>query len=200
MLVTHGIRCSYINFWYGTLLALAAPDLRGLHLPGEMFNFFSQHTMLFALPAVWIIKRRYNMYKGFWLSILMWAIAFTLHFDLLWPMSILGFGNLNYMLVPPSVYPMALYPQYFRPIVGLFCILLTVFSRYVLAEVIIVLSGIRAQALKEAGSAPEEAPQKMSVKSVELQESPKAAAETPVSSSSKHSSKTRKRNVNRSDA
>jgi hypothetical protein len=155
--------------------------------------------MLFALPAVWIIKRRYIMYKGFWLSILMWAMAFTLHFDLLWPMSILGFGNLNYMLVPPSVYPMAFYPQYFRPIVGLFCILLTVFSRYILAEVIIVLSGIRAQALTDATSAPEEFPKKLSVRSVELQESPKAAP-AAVTSASKQGSSARKRNVNRSDA
>ena len=140
---------SYITFWYGTLLALVTPDLRGLHMVGEQFNFFSQHIMLVLLPAVWIVKRRYTMYKGMRLSLMMWVVAFLVHFDLLLPVSLTLVGNVNYMMVPPSVYPMGIYPAFYRVIISLFCILLTFFSRHIMGELIIVASGIRKQAEAE---------------------------------------------------
>lgn len=135
------------------MLALVTPDLRGLHMVGEQFNFFSQHVMLFLLPAVWIAKRRYTMYKGVRLTTLMWAVALLGHFDLLLPVSMTLVGNVNYMLTPPSVYPSHIVPHLYRPIISAVCYLLTVFSRHVLAEGLIVVTGVRRQVERERAEA-----------------------------------------------
>lgn len=135
------------------MLALVTPDTRGLERPFEIEYFFGQHIMLLLLPCVWVATRRYDMYKGPRVTVALWAIATLVHFDALWPISVLLRGNVNYMLAPPKVYPHDLYPQYYRAIVTAFCLSLHFMSRYVFAEAAIVVCGVRGQLAKEQAAA-----------------------------------------------
>ena len=54
---------SYLSTWYGALLALASPDLRGQTLFLEIHNFFLQHAVLLVLPMLWIAQRRFHLYE-----------------------------------------------------------------------------------------------------------------------------------------
>lgn len=135
----------YVCFLYGTVLALVTPDLRGLSMFGELQTFFIQHAMLLILPAVWIATRRYHLYEGFRLSVLNWGIATLIHFDLLFGLSVALHGNINYMLVPPKVWPSRIDATYYRPIMVGVCLVFGLASRYILAQIPVLISGIKGQ-------------------------------------------------------
>lgn len=86
----------YLCTAYGTLLAIATPDLRGLGLPLEIEAFWVQHFMLILLPLVWVARRRYPLYagavaggaRGVYAVLLTWASFFLLHLDVFWPAKI----------------------------------------------------------------------------------------------------------------
>jgi hypothetical protein len=147
----------YLCTSYGTLLALATPDLRGLAYPFEMEAFFLQHYVLLALPLVWVARRRYPLYAGVWSGglqgfysiLLTWASFFLLHLDVFWPASLSTLRNINYMMVPPPG-PLRAFGWAYRPVMGLACILLGVISRDVLAASAVYVSGLVADAQAEA--------------------------------------------------
>ena len=52
----------FLSTWYGAFLALAAPDLRDQHLFMEVPMFFVEHAALVLLPAVWIARRKFDLF------------------------------------------------------------------------------------------------------------------------------------------
>jgi len=147
----------YLCTSYGTLLALATPDLRGLAYPYEKEAFFLQHYVLLALPLVWVARRRYPLFagvasgglQGFYSILLTWASFFLVHLDVFWPASLSTLRNINYMMVPPPG-PLREFGWAYRPVMGLACILLGVISRDVLAASAVHVAGLAADAQAEA--------------------------------------------------
>lgn len=116
----------YLVTVFGALLALATPDVRGLDwmkseaLAGmsaslglgeyldswEKVSFFTQHTLLVVVPAVWIARRRFSIAQPPTANplscITMWALLSVAHWDFFAPLSYLTGHNVNYMLVPPN--------------------------------------------------------------------------------------------------
>lgn len=105
----------YIHNTYGAWLALATPgapvsmlisfvcllfdhaDTRDLKLPFEVFSFFFEHALLVGLPLVYLVTRRFNVYKP--RVFFVWAAMFLYHVDILLPVSLIAGSNLNYMMV-----------------------------------------------------------------------------------------------------
>lgn len=88
---------------FGTAMALLTPDLKALIMPGEVTYFFLQHWTLLLLPLVWMLRRRYPLYRAtLRLTTLMWSLFSVLHWTVLFPFSIACNANINYMLMPPK--------------------------------------------------------------------------------------------------
>lgn len=88
---------------FGTAMALLTPDLKALIMPGEVAYFFLQHWTLVLLPLVWMLRRRYPLYRAtLRLTTLMWSLFSVLHWFVLFPFSIACNANINYMLMPPK--------------------------------------------------------------------------------------------------
>jgi hypothetical protein len=150
--VAQGLFFFNLNTSFGTLIALLAPDTINLRLPGEHAFFFSQHYMLLLLPLVWLLRRRYALYRGWRLTLLMWAYFAVMHWAAFLPTSILDNKNVNYMMLPPSVYPRALFPEFYRPIVLVACIGITFLVRHALLEPLLWLGGSYRDARREAAA------------------------------------------------
>lgn len=142
---------------YGTLIACLAPDTKSLRQPFEKEFFFTQHYMLLVLPCVWLIRRRAALYAGLKLDTYLWAVFALMHWLIFLPASLLRSGgngigpgaNVNYMMMPPSVYPKAVPQSFYRPIVLLACLGLTWLTRYVIVEAVVRCFRVRAAAAKE---------------------------------------------------
>lgn len=135
---------------YGTWMAVLMPDLKNLILPGEVLYFFTQHGMLLALPAVWLVRRRYALFAhSARLTTLMWALFALLHFGVLLPVSLMTNTNINYMMMPFNGYPKALVPQLYRHVVTAACLGLTFLMRLGYVGGIVWATGASADAAAE---------------------------------------------------
>jgi len=75
---------------YGLIIALVAPDTRGLsRTNGEFEMFFVYHVALLVLPLVWVARRRFTLYAGPRAVLATWAFLFLLHLDVFLPVSML---------------------------------------------------------------------------------------------------------------
>ncbi len=103
-----GFMCS----WFGTMLALAMPDVRGLWF-GEIVLFYVQHVLLLVVPMLWIAQRRYTLYGGLAPIIIGWLVYLIVQYDLQFAVSLFSTANVSYMLVPP-IGPLRLFGPYYR--------------------------------------------------------------------------------------
>ncbi|KAF9208151.1 hypothetical protein BGZ49_009625 [Haplosporangium sp. Z 27] len=121
---------------WGTMLALLSPDLRDYNLFLEIENFFVEHYLLLLAPVYMIWSNRYVIWP---VSLDVTFMSFSLfalyHSFILSSMALLNGENLNYLLVPPPG-PLASFGQWYRPVMYLFCVGLTM-TRYFLVEVVI---------------------------------------------------------------
>jgi hypothetical protein len=104
-----GFLCS----WFGTMLALAMPDLRGLWF-GEIVLFYVQHYLLLIVPMLWIAQRRYTLYDGFPAALVGWILFLVVQFDLHFAVSLTFTSNVSYMLVPPVGGPLRSFGSWYR--------------------------------------------------------------------------------------
>ena len=95
-----------------TILALLAPDLGDLTLPGEVVWFFFQHYMLFIFPIYYLASGRFTTLTSKGNNQILhflkwWLLSCTLfgfyYFTIITPIAILYGFNLNYMLSPPKL-------------------------------------------------------------------------------------------------
>ena len=105
---------------YGTAAALIVPDIGPTPAWGEVACFFVQHWVLCLLPAVWLLRRRFDVFVGTPGAVLFaWAAVAALHFGLLLPVSVFTGRNVNYMMAPPrGAYPAAFSRTYYRSIIA----------------------------------------------------------------------------------
>ena len=109
---------------YGTAAALIVPDIGPAPAWGEVSCFFIQHWVLCLLPAVWLLRRRFDVYHGTPGAVLFaWGAVAALHFGLLLPVSVATGRNVNYMMAPPrgvlpSFLPPAFVTTYYRTVIS----------------------------------------------------------------------------------
>jgi hypothetical protein len=155
--------------------------MRGLDLPFERFSFVLQHILLIVLPLIWVVQRRYDLYKvryalhcsryctssmshrspslvclfgsqGFRPTLMCWAAFFLMHLDLFWPVSLFTLSNVNYMMVPPNAGALRVLGDWYRPAMAVFCILLGWISREVIVGLTVKYSGIVEDAAAETAA------------------------------------------------
>ncbi|KAF9908280.1 hypothetical protein EC991_009924 [Linnemannia zychae] len=128
----------YFHIMWGTMLALLSPDLRDYDLFFEVENFFIEHYLLLLAPVYMIWSNRYVIWP---LSMDVALMSFSLfalyHSFILSTMALIKGQNLNYLLMPPPG-PLQAFGKWYRPVMYMFCVLLTM-TRYVLVEVVIQL-------------------------------------------------------------
>eukprot|EP01138_Halocafeteria_seosinensis_P009713 gb/GECG01009924.1/.p1 GENE.gb/GECG01009924.1/~~gb/GECG01009924.1/.p1 ORF type:complete len:415 (+),score=21.86 gb/GECG01009924.1/:1-1245(+) len=90
-----------VDTWYGSLGALMMPDTRGLLLPGEVFSFFFQHTLLTLVPPYYLFRGRFEVPLRFGNIVANWAFFGLLHFALFLPLSLYLGDNINFIVHPP---------------------------------------------------------------------------------------------------
>lgn len=84
---------------YGPILAMLMPD-NAENVGFENVNFWLEHGVLFALPVVWMARRRFHIYSiGAANVVASWAVFFIVHGAVLTPWSILSGRNIDYMMV-----------------------------------------------------------------------------------------------------
>ncbi|KAF9114976.1 hypothetical protein BGX27_009304 [Mortierella sp. AM989] len=143
----------YFHIMWGTMLALLSPDLRDYDLFFEVENFYIEHYLLLLAPVYMIWSNRYVIWP---VSIDVTFMSFSLfalyHSFILSSMALLIGENLNYLLVPPPG-PLQAFGKWYRPVMYMFCVGLTM-SRYFLVELVIQVLPRRSinPALKEAQS------------------------------------------------
>jgi hypothetical protein len=137
---------------YGTMAALVWPDIGPSPVFGETASFFVQHWVLTLLPAVWLLRRRFALFRGARALAYAWAAVGALHFGLLLPVGALTGNNINYMFAPPpGVYPRALPLLYYRSAIAVAGVPIAVAMRYGLVAPLATLGGALAAAA-EAGA------------------------------------------------
>jgi len=106
-----------IHYMFLTWLALALPDHTGLKQPGEIFNFWVHHWVLFLIPFHLILTNHYQLrnhhydpetqtvrpHLYFLLAI---ALGIFLHYDVMALAAIVSGLNVSYMLRPPPGTPL----------------------------------------------------------------------------------------------
>lgn len=138
---------------FGTAMALLTPDLKALIMPGEVAYFFLQHWTLVMLPLVWMLRRRYPLYRAtLRLTTLMWSLFSVLHWTVLFPFSIACNANINYMLMPPKVWPSSLPGYLYRPAILFACCPITYLFRAII-QALVWLGGTYGDAAAEAAAA-----------------------------------------------
>lgn len=83
--------------------------------------------MLILLPAIWIVRRKYDLYGGFFPLLWTWTTFFLIHVNIFLPVSLLSTNldtegrNINYMMVPPKG-PVRALKEYYRMIFSVVCL------------------------------------------------------------------------------
>ncbi|KAK3845424.1 MAG: transmembrane protein [Linnemannia gamsii] len=128
----------YFHIMWGTMLALLSPDLRDYDLFFEVENFFIEHYLLLLAPIYMIWSNRYVIWPfSMDVALMSFSIFALYHSFILSTMALIKGQNLNYLLMPPPG-PLQAFGKWYRPVMYLFCVLLTM-TRYVLVEVVIQL-------------------------------------------------------------
>ncbi|KAF9392862.1 hypothetical protein CPB97_008453 [Podila verticillata] len=126
----------YFHIMWGTMLALLSPDLRDYDQVFEVENFYIEHYLLLLTPFYMIWSNRYVIWPVSMDVALMSFSFFALyHSAILSSMALLRGQNLNYLLMPPPG-PLQSFGKWYRPVMYMFCVLLTM-SRYFFVEVLI---------------------------------------------------------------
>ncbi|KAG0260502.1 hypothetical protein BG011_001871 [Mortierella polycephala] len=134
----------YFHIMWGTMLALLSPDLRDYDLFFEVENFYIgtdkgfyvKHYLLILAPVYMIWSNRYVIWPVSMDVALMSFSFFALyHSAILSTMALIKGQNLNYLLMPPPG-PLQAFGKWYRPVMYIFCVFLTM-SRYFLIEVVI---------------------------------------------------------------
>ncbi|KAG0321506.1 hypothetical protein BGZ99_003889 [Dissophora globulifera] len=126
----------YFHIMWGTMLALLSPDLRDYNMFFEVENFFIEHYLLLLVPVYMIWSNRYVIWPASLDVALMSFSLFALyHSMILSTMALLKGMNLNYLLMPPPG-PLQAFGRWYRPVMYLFCVFLTM-SRYFIVEFVI---------------------------------------------------------------
>jgi len=141
----------YLCTVFGAVFALAAPDVRGLHLPLELEHFVVQHVLLLALPCVWIARRRFHLFEDWRSWVCCWAGMTLVHWDVFQPVCWLTGHNVNYMMVPPEGF-VGRAGKAYRPFMIAFCLVASGLVKQAFLGVA-SLSGARKEAEAEAAAA-----------------------------------------------
>jgi hypothetical protein len=137
---THILLNWHVSMLFSAAIALATPDTSNSTMFFEIPYFYIQHVTLLVLPLVWIQRRRFHLYGGVGPFLLLWGFNFFfLHYIVFFGMGLVFEKNVNYMFVPPrplvallSPHPLLL--RYYRTVMGLLCLVLTMLSRFVVVE------------------------------------------------------------------
>ncbi|KAF9107584.1 hypothetical protein BGX29_005943 [Mortierella sp. GBA35] len=128
----------YFHIMWGTMLALLSPDLRDYDLYFEVENFFIEHLLLLFAPVYMIWSNRYVIWPfSMDVALMSFSLFALYHSAILSTMALIKGQNLNYLLMPPPG-PLQAFGKWYRPVMYMFCVLLTM-TRYVLVEVVIQL-------------------------------------------------------------
>ncbi|KAK5821630.1 TMEM164 family-domain-containing protein [Linnemannia elongata] len=126
----------YFHIMWGTMLALLSPDLRDYDLFFEVENFFIEHYLLLLAPVYMIWSNRYVIWPfSMDVALMSFSLFALYHSFILSTMALIKGQNLNYLLMPPPG-PLQAFGKWYRPVMYLFCVLLTM-TRFILVEVVI---------------------------------------------------------------
>ncbi|KAI9224659.1 transmembrane protein [Blastocladiella britannica] len=136
----------YFHTVWGTLLAIAQPDLRDAKQFLEAENFWFEHWVLLITPLVMIWSNRFAIFPtSFDLAMASFLAKSLFHSAVLSVVALYSGHNLNYMLEPP-LGPLEVFQEFYRLAMYAFCCLLTYFTRYVLVEFVLRVLPRRARA------------------------------------------------------
>jgi hypothetical protein len=117
------------HYIYGTLLAMATPDLKGKGQFGEVEAFWVQHILIAIAPFYLLATRRYRLYSSNWTWGIAIGYACFFHNLIQLPLSVALGINYNYMIQPPPGQPFA--GRFYKPFLGTFqAIVCFVFGRW----------------------------------------------------------------------
>ena len=103
----------FISSAFGPALALVSPDFRDLSQI-EVVHFVVEHILLLLLPAIWVAQRRWVLHGGPVIAYAGWLLYVAMHYDVSFPVSILGSANVSYILAPPNNGPLRLLDRFYR--------------------------------------------------------------------------------------
>jgi hypothetical protein len=128
---------------WGTWLALTSPDTKSMVMPFEREHFWLSHVILLTLPITWVLRGRFHIYHGWHGLVVAWCSFCLITIFPVQLISLVLSRNVTYMMVPPK--PMQrLLGQKYRKWFGLVCVpVLVLFTRYVFAEILILLGRLR---------------------------------------------------------
>ncbi|KAI8346834.1 transmembrane protein [Mortierella sp. GBAus27b] len=133
----------YFHIMWGTMLALATPDLRDYNLFFEVENFYIEHYLLILVPIYAVWSNRYVIWPvSMDVTFMSFSLFALYHSFVLSTIALLKGQNLNYLLIPPPG-PLQMFGKWYRPVMYAFSFLLTM-TRYILIEVVIQILPRRA--------------------------------------------------------
>lgn len=151
----------FLNCIYGPIAALLVPDMRGLDLPGEQFNFWLEHVVLVLLPVIWIARRRFDIIGGAPFTFMSWCVFWVIHGVFLIPVSVVTGSNIDYVLAPPKQWPSNanndpkswFHPSTFYPLAMAFFFVVAFVVRFGLINATVWLTGTAWECRLEAKEA-----------------------------------------------
>ncbi|KAL7752850.1 hypothetical protein RI367_001853 [Sorochytrium milnesiophthora] len=129
----------YLHTQWGTILAIAQPDLRDYSQFLEVENFWFEHFALLIVPMLVIYNNRLCVFPlSMDVALASFLFKALYHTLVLHAIALYTGKNLNYMLVPPPG-PLERFGFLYRPVMYGFCCLLTIAVRYLLVELVLCI-------------------------------------------------------------
>lgn len=120
-------------------MACLPTDTRGLILPGEVFSFFLQHSLLTFVPLYFLWRRRFEVPQRVGNIIANWAVFGLLHFLLFELLSLYLGDNINYIVQPPPGFDV--FGRGYRIFITLASLLLMIILRFTIVQLFKYIGG-----------------------------------------------------------